>query len=864
LLKSVVLAFGLILLLLAVTLVPGEVNARAGLTEKQGQIAQNNAPAQSRGKGQKTDAAQPAPQDQPTAQTAPLQPSQPPLAEQAPIGPALDKLGASLSQIEASLEKHELTDASLADLHEQIDALSASIANLLGRLTPRLADIKTRLDQLGSPPGDNAPAESPGVTAERSAQQKLFNDTDELIKRARLLAVQADQIGTDITARRRALFTRSLFAQVRSLANPTLWTDVWHEAPADIAAIRAVFADWIGAINERFDSYRPLFIWGGLGLLILLILPFSWLASRLASRNPAIEKPNRFSKILAAWRVTILISIPAAVAISIAGYVFHSFGLENTRLLPFAAAFGGAIMRIIATAAVAIGLFAPRRPNWRLLKIDDRAAASLVRAAIGVAFFVSVTGLFEALNNIVGASLPFAVTLRGLAAMLGALMLVAELWRFGSDAESEECFGPEITTERGWFDLVRLVSFVVAFVIITADLAGYVAFGSFVFEQFFRLGAVASLLFLLIALFEEAVSAGLSPKARAGHRLIASIGFDRNSLELMGVLLSGVFRLALFAIAASLLLAPWGLRRSDVPIDFNAAFFGFQIGDVTVSPFNVFVAIGLFALAFAILHAVIQWLDGKLFPHLKFDLGLRNSIRTSLGYLNFLLAAALSLGYLGLNFEKLALLAGALSVGIGFGLQSIVNNFVSGLILLWERAVRVGDWIIVGGDQGYVRRINVRSTEVETFDRAQVIIPNSNLVSGVVTNLVRNDRTGRIVIPLTVVPTAEPEKVREVLLAIAKANSIVLTIPAPQILFTGMSATSLNFELRVFVADVETSFRVKSDLNFEIFRRFKAEKFFDSPVAATKIEIVGFENPPAAIEAVEVSSRESVKSSAPA
>lgn len=153
------------------------------------------------------------------------------------------------------------------------------------------------------------------------------------------------------------------------------------------------------------------------------------------------------------------------------------------------------------------------------------------------------------------------------------------------------------------------------------------------------------------------------------------------------------------------------------------------------------------------------------------------------------------------------------------------------------------DWIVVGGDQGYVRRINVRSTEIETFDRSQVIIPNSNLVTGVVTNLVRNDRTGRIIIPLTVSGSANPEKVREVLIAIAKSHELVLNIPAPQVLFTGMSASALNFELRVFLSDVETIFRVKSDLHFEIFRRFKGEKFFDTPGPdATKVEIVGFEN----------------------
>ncbi|MGB6174739.1 MAG: mechanosensitive ion channel domain-containing protein, partial [Methylocella sp.] len=292
-----------------------------------------------------------------------------------------------------------------------------------------------------------------------------------------------------------------------------------------------------------------------------------------------------------------------------------------------------------------------------------------------------------------------------------------------------------------------------------------------------------------------------------------------------------------------LVVAPWGLQSSDLSIDFGAAFFGFKVGEVTISPFSIIIAIGIFTLAFAAFHAVLQWMDSKLLPRMNFDLGLRNSIRTSLGYVGFVIAAGLALSYLGLNFEKLAIVAGALSVGIGFGLQSIVNNFVSGLILLWERAVRVGDWIVVGGDQGFVRRINVRATEIETFDRAQVIIPNSSLVTGVVTNLVRNDRTGRIVIPLTVAGSADPDKVREVLWSAAKANQLVLTMPAPQVLFTGMSASALNFELRAYVGDVETMFRVKSDLHFAIFKRFKEEKFFDAPGAdATKIEIGGFDN----------------------
>jgi potassium efflux system protein len=828
LLKYLVCLIGLIALL-AIAPAGDEAAAKQAPVQKQDK-AQGPAQIQGPANGQTA---------QPVGPPAPPPPAPP---EQAPIGPVLDKLSASLKQIEASLERHDLTDADLQALRQQIDPISDAVAGALDRLTPRLAEIKARLDQLGPKQDDSAPPENPAVTAERADQQKLYNDTDELSKRARLLAVEADQTGATVTARRRALFTRSLFARATSIANPALWVDVWHEAPGDAAAIKAIFGEWIVGINNRLDGRRTLVFWGVPALIVLLYLPLSRLARRVLARHAAVPD-SRFHKILGAWWVALVVAVPAVAMVFVIGLVLQTFDLANARLQPFVQASGEAVIRIAAAAGIARGLFAPARPNWRLPKLDDPVAEGIVRAAISLACIVSVTRLFAALNDIIGASLPVAVAMRGLAAMIAAIMLGIELWRFGGSASGDDCLGPEVAKQRDWFDLLRVATWAVTFAIAISVLTGYAAFASFLTDQLFWAGAVACVLFMSIVLVEEAIGAGLMPTTRLGRRLVTSFGFHRNSLELVGVLASGAIRLALFVVAAVLALAPWGLQSSDVSIDFGAAFFGFKVGEVTISPFSIFIAIALFALAFGIFHAVLQWVDSKLFPHMNFDVGLRNSIRTSLGYLGFLVAAGLALGYLGLNFEKLAIVAGALSVGIGFGLQSIVNNFVSGLILLWERAVRVGDWIVVGGDQGFVRRINVRATEIETFDRAQVIIPNSSLVTGVVTNLVRNDRTGRVVIPLMVAAFADPEKVREVLVAIAKANQLVLTIPAPQILFTGMSASALNFELRVFVGDVETSVRVKSDLNFEIFRRFKEEKFFDTPApGATKVEIVSFEN----------------------
>ena len=125
-----------------------------------------------------------------------------------------------------------------------------------------------------------------------------------------------------------------------------------------------------------------------------------------------------------------------------------------------------------------------------------------------------------------------------------------------------------------------------------------------------------------------------------------------------------------------------------------------------------------------------------------------------------------------------------MSVGIGLGLQSVVNNFVSGLILLWERAIRVGDWVLIGSDQGYVRKISVRATEIETFDRATMIVPNGQMVTGVVKNFVRTDRVGRIEVPVQVIWGTDPERVREVLIEAAKSQEEVVGIPAPAVLFS--------------------------------------------------------------------------------
>lgn len=783
--------------------------------------------------------AQPPVAQPPAASAASPQPSLAPAP--APTGADLDKADAALKLIETSLERRNLTDVDLQAARQQIGPIADQLNSAIDRLAPRLDDIKTRLDQLGPAPDDKAPPESAAVAAERAKQQKSFSDADELSKRAKLLAVRADQIRSAVAARRRALFAGSLFEQAPSLANGALWSGVWREAPANAATARALFGDWLAAFNAQLDGWRMQAFWGGLAAAVLIYASFALLARRVLARRAELEAPSRLLKILGAWWVALAIAIPPIVILYLFGAVLNSFDLASEPLRPLADAAWTSVIRIGLAAGISIGLFAPTRPSWRLPRLGDAACLRLVQVAVAAAVIVSLTRLVEALNEITNVSLPFSVVTRSIGMTLAAVALSCGFWGLAAPAEDRH-LGEPAAKAANWFGLLRFGAWLTGLSVIGAVLIGYPTFASFLLDQALWLGAVASLWCMSAVLIDEAASAGFRPRTYLGRWLAASFGVERQSLDLLGVLLSGLARLALLGVAAIVALQPWGLQSGDVPFQFRTAFFGFKVGEITVSPFDIVVAMGIFAFAYGAAHAFLRWLDQSLLPRTGLDPALRNSIKTSLGYVGFIVAGGVSLGYLGLSVEKLTLVAGALSVGIGFGLQSVVNNFVSGLILLWERAVSVGDWIVVGADQGFVRRINVRSTEIETFDRSQVIIPNSSLVSGVVKNLMRTDRTGRLAIPLTVSATADPERVREVLVAIARGHDLALKIPAPQILFTGMSASALDFELSLFVADVESMYRVRSDLHFEIFKKFKAEGFFLAAAAApTKIEIAGIE-----------------------
>jgi small-conductance mechanosensitive channel len=368
----------------------------------------------------------------------------------------------------------------------------------------------------------------------------------------------------------------------------------------------------------------------------------------------------------------------------------------------------------------------------------------------------------------------------------------------------------------GFWKVLRLVLASLAVVGVIAPAAGFTALGNYLLNNLLGTGLVVGVLYILRGLFRELI--GLACSSRLLRERLGVEHKTRSRLKFWSRALLDI----LVIVLGILLVAPnWGLSRLEILRWMREAFEGFTIGNVTISVGDIVFGFVAFFVVLALTGTTKRMLAERVLPETAVDEGVQHSVTAGVGYAGFVIAVALAIAVMGVDLSNIAIIAGALSVGIGFGLQNIVNNFVSGLILLIERPIKVGDWVVVGQNEGFVKQVSLRATEIETWQRASVIVPNADLLSSALKNWTHKDKYGRVDVPIGVALDSDPKKVEKVLLQVARRHPRVVRWPQPVVLLMSVGASRLQFELRVYTDDIMWAFFIASELRTEIVRRFR-------------------------------------------
>ena len=701
------------------------------------------------------------------------------IEDRAALGESLEEIRTQLVDWrEAFLVAQSANSSRIANLRAQISALGpapAEGASEASEIAGRRTELSDQLVRL----------QAPGIAADEaySRADGLIREIDQVLRER-----QADEL------------LRLWPAPI----NPANW-------PAGVRALSSVA---VGLWSETADRWQQAEARRQLGDNFPLTLLFLGLAGGLLWRGRTwIDRVvhrlqgNASARGVRVWS---LIASLGQILIPTLGAVALATALSLTALL---GPLGESIVQSLPVvgfvffAAIWLGGQAfPRVPGPDVvlrLTDDHRTKGRFATSAFGL--ILGLEAVRKAVLDPIGASEAALAVLQFPILVLGGLVLL----RLGHVLRRHK------PAERGDDDLPvfrnRILRFLAQGAVIIGVLGpalgavGYVAAGAaLIFPAGLSLALVAGL-FILQQLVDDLFAVLVRRE-------------DTGQAALLPVLVSFALTLASLPIFALI----WGARFEDLTELWTRFREGFQLGDTRISPTDFLFFAIIFALGYMLTRLFQGALKSTVLPKTSLDQGGQNAIVAGVGYIGIFVAALVAINSTGIDLSGLAIVAGALSVGIGFGLQNIVSNFVSGIILLIERPVSEGDWIEVGNVQGIVRAISVRSTRIQTFDRTDVIVPNTDLVAGRVTNWTRFSLTGRLIVPVGVVFDSDTRQVERILRDIAEAQPMAILNPAPVVAFMGFGADAMNFEIRVILRDVNFNLEVRSEINHQIVERLGA------------------------------------------
>ena len=727
----------------------------------------------------------------------------------------LDVLRKQITTIQKTLDGDaDVPDAALSQMKADALAASAEADKVAADIEPQLASVQARLAELGKP-ADGA-KDAPDVAAQRNQLDRSSSALDAQVKLARLLSVEATQASEQATTLRRSQLQARLGERTSSILAGGFWKQLHAEWPQTHLRLHNLGQDLVDAVRAT-----PVSVWSIIFVGIALVLAASiWISRHLLMLTSTRVPHGRLRRSLHALAVLVLATATPGLVAELLAFGLRWSGALSDKTGVFLSSLIGIICFAGFTAGLGHALLSPNRTSWRLLPLSDALAARMGRYPTVFAFVMVLVWTAERISIVINTGLSTAVAVNCIVALVLSITVAYGLLRAERCWRQVRAAEPDSPVTPLWLRCVVVILWLALAASLVSLLVGYVAFGSFVTKQITWIMVVVCTTYLLTVLVDDVcmLLASTPPPPDSSNPVLAT----PKARDQAAVLLSGLGRALIVLLMLMLLLAPFGEGPAELFQRLGKLQDGLSIGEVAIRPGSVIQALLVLLVGYIGVGFFKRWLQNSYLPTTNLDSGMQVSFLTLFGYIGGVAAVALALSAAGIGLERIAWVASALSVGIGFGLQAVVQNFVSGLILLAERPVKVGDWVSLGGVEGDIRRINVRATEIQMGDRSTVIVPNSEFITKTVRNVTHASPLGLVQIKLPLPLGTDAEAARALILSAFVDNHDVLDTPAPNVQLDGIDNGNLLFNATGFASSPRLTYGIRSALLFELLKRLDA------------------------------------------
>lgn len=729
----------------------------------------------------------------------------------------LKETSALLDKIEQTLQKGNATAQNLSENLKTVNKLQAEINEQKQQRAEQLENTQKKLDALGEPT-DIESAEIKEKRKEFTAQAEVLKSQ---VAEIDLLNAKIEEISAlTLKIRNKSLLDRLSERQI-SIFQFKAFGSALARFGSFIGGLLKAPPAWYEALDAphrqsvKDNIYKALFI-------IFLIGAFSFglsfaIRRRFGYRDCAIG-PSYRQKLRSAAAMSFALGVvPAAVIGAFLFWLHTATIFENGNLgilLKLAALYF--LIFCLIRAAVRV-CYVPRCGNWRIINVDDAKARAVSRAFIlSAALILSMECLlhFARLTSSEPESI-YALQILGIAAKAFGLFITTRAL-LKQAPEEKETAEDSLALEAK----INLLTTAFLGVVILLSLAGFVPLAEFLLNRVILSLLTIGGFWLLDKFLRFAV-----------HRLLL-FKFWRENLHIGARFLVktefwfGLLLTPFICFAALIaILSLWGFSTDIMLHDVKNFLLGFDIGGMHVSIVSLLLGIAAFFVALFLSKRLKQSLLRGNLSKIEMQEDTRASLAAGISLIGFIVAVVVAFAVMGGSLKSIAIVAGALSFGVGLGMQNIVSNFVSGIIIIFERPIKIGDWVVINGQEGIVKTISMRATLLEAFNKSAIIIPNSAILSSSLTNLTYNSRTGQVGIKTNVKYGADAAAVRQTLLDIANETPGVLTAPAPSAAFENMAESVMQFTLKCYVANVFEKQAVTNNIYEKILEIFPKKGF---------------------------------------